>query len=137
MIASDRGEQSTEPMPQEKSIQSECSKIVEPFLERILGSDFLAHLLAMRNALAQFDWVAAQKRLDDLPIKSKEAMILASSKGWFFGWHESLGELIRLVDRLAATEQGQIDEFLSQYYRDNLNAFSDELAEKHPNRASV
>jgi len=40
--------------------------------------------------LAKIDWAAAKRRLDEMPEKSKKAMILASSKGWFFGWSDSL-----------------------------------------------
>jgi len=124
-------------MPQENSIQSELRRIIEPFLKSVLGPDFLDRLAVVRNTLAHVDWVATQKRLEELPTKSKAAMALASSKGWFFGWHESLAELFALVDRLAVIKQSHIDEVMGQYYRDNLDAFSDELVEKHPNRATV
>jgi hypothetical protein len=137
-------------MLQEKPINSEVQRSVELFLKSYFGLTVPALLDGMALlqtyakkltpsivALAQIDWAAAKRRLDDLPTKSKEAMVLASSKGWFFGWHESLGELMALVEKLAVTELSHVDEFMGQYYRNNLEVLTHELVERHPNRASV
>jgi hypothetical protein len=35
-------------------------------------------------------------------------MILASSKGWFFGWHESLPELMAHIEKLAALKEPDV-----------------------------
>jgi hypothetical protein len=86
-------------------------------------------------ALAQMDWVAIKRRLDELPEKSKAAMILASSKGWFFGWHDGLQSLMELVEKLEVTQPADIDKVMAQYYRLNLQSFTDELASKYPDRA--
>ena len=86
-------------------------------------------------ALAQIDWAAIKRRLDELPEKSKAAMILASSKGWFFGWNDGLQSLMELVERLEVTQPTDIDEVMAQYYRINLQPFADELASKYPDRA--
>jgi hypothetical protein len=137
-------------MLREDTIESDLLKSVEPLLKHCFGLnvsaalDGLATLQTYTNelarrmaALSQFDWVAAKRRLDELPTKSKQVMVLAASKGWFFGWHESIGELIALVERLSAIEDPYIDDCLSEYYRNNLNFLTDELVEKYPNRATV
>jgi len=86
-------------------------------------------------ALAQIDWVAIKRRLDELPEKSKAAMILASSKGWFFGWNDGLQSLMELVEKLEVTPPTDIDGIMVEYYRMNLQSFTDELASKYPDRA--
>lgn len=101
---------------------------MQPYLEK------MAPTLA---ALAKTDWVAAKRRLDELPTKSKEAMVLASSKGWFFGWHESLPELMALIEKLDVIEKTAVDALMGQYYRNNLQPFTDEIVQKYPHRASV
>jgi hypothetical protein len=140
-------------MSQEKPVNSDLQSALKPFLKS-LGLNLPAILdgltvlqtyaerLALTLApLAQIDWAATKRRLDEveeLPTKSKKAMDLASSKGWFFGWHESsLQELMALVEKLEGIEEPCIDEFMRQYYRDNLQLLTDKLVERRPNRASV
>jgi hypothetical protein len=67
--------------------------------------------------------------------KSKAAMILASSKGWFFGWHDGLNSLMKLVEKLGAAQSADIDRIMVEYYRLNLQPFTDELIGKYPDRA--
>ena len=55
-------------------------------------------------AMAQIDWAAIKRCLDELPEKSKAAMILASSKGWYFGWNDGLHSLMELVESLEITQ---------------------------------
>jgi hypothetical protein len=88
-------------------------------------------------ALAQIDWVTIKRRLDELPEKSKAAMILASSKGWFFGWNDGLHSLMKLVETLEVTQSADIDEVMARYYRINLRFFTDELTSKYPVRAAA
>ncbi len=87
--------------------------------------------------MAKIDLVPIMKRLEKFPEKSKEIMVLASSKGWFFGWHESFYEQVVLIEKLAGIEQHDLDAFLSQYYRDNLQTLTDELVTRYPKRAVV
>jgi hypothetical protein len=88
-------------------------------------------------ALAQIDWAAVKQRLDELPEKSKAAMSLASSKGWFFGWNDSLQGLMKLVEKLEVTQPADIDKVMAHYYRTNLESLTDELVNNHPDRARV
>src|ERR1039458_2305768 len=104
------------------------SASMQPYIEKVTPT------LA---ALVKIDWVAAKRQLDELPTKSKEAMVLASSKGWFFGWHESLPELMALIEKLVVTEITDVDELMGQYYRNNLQPFADEVVQKYPQRASI
>jgi hypothetical protein len=88
-------------------------------------------------ALAQFDWVTLKRRLDELPEKSKAAMDLASSKGWFFGWNDGLHSLMELIETLGVTQSADIDEVMARYYRLNFRPFADELTSKYPVRAAA
>jgi hypothetical protein len=45
-------------------------------------------------AMAQIDWASLKRAMDELPEKSKAAMILASSKGWYFGWNDELARIM-------------------------------------------
>ncbi|MGO9444620.1 MAG: hypothetical protein ACLPXB_07565 [Thiobacillaceae bacterium] len=95
-------------------------------------ADDMAPLLA---ALAQVDWPAAIRRLEDLPAKSKAAMRLAASNGWFFGWEDSLLGLMTLVQKLDVVESDEIDQVMADYYRENLEFLTVRLVAKHPDRA--
>ena len=86
-------------------------------------------------ALAQTDWASLKRAMDELPEKSKAAMILALSKGWFFGWHDGLESLMDLVETLNVTPSADIDEVMAQYYLINLESFTDELTSRYPSRA--
>ncbi len=97
----------------------------------------LAALAPHFGKIGQIDWAEAKRRLDDLPAKSKDAMAVASSKGWFFGWDDSLRDVFSLVDNLGSIDTTEIDEFMSAYYRENLQFFTDRLVELHPERAPV
>jgi hypothetical protein len=106
----------------------EFEKGLQVFLERIAPTF---------AALAEIDWVAAKRRLDELPEKSKAAMMLASSQGWFFGWHDSLQSLMELVESLAMVSPTDIDDVMTRYYRENFLPFAKELSERHPDRAAA
>lgn len=110
----------------------EVARAVELQLET-LAEEAMPSLVA----LAQIDWATLKRRLDELPEKSKAAMILASSKGWFFGWNDGLQSLMELVETLEVTQPADIDEVMAQYYRINLRPFTDELASKYPDRAAA
>lgn len=105
---------------------------LQPYAQELVT--YLAPHLA---ELAQIDWVAVKRQLDELPVKSKKAMILASSKGWFFGWGESLEDQMALVEKLEVIKPKEIDEFLGKYYRENLQFLTNRLVERYPDRASV
>ena len=84
-------------------------------------SDFFAREIAPHmETLARIDWAEVTRRLNELPAKSKAAMVLASSKGWFFGWDQSLEDVLVLVEKMAQIDPSEVDELLSQYYRDTI-----------------
>ncbi|SIT49263.1 conserved hypothetical protein [Paraburkholderia piptadeniae] len=89
------------------------------------------------HALERIDWSEAIRRMQALPAQSKAAMTLAAGNGWFFGWSDSLQGVIELIDKLNGALPDEIDQVLTQYYRDNLDFFADELFKKHPARAPV
>jgi hypothetical protein len=88
-------------------------------------------------ALAKIDWAVAAQRLDELPKKSKDAMRLALAEGWFFGWHDGLKSLMKLVESLVTTPATTVDDVMVDYYRTNLQPFTNELISKYPNRAAA
>jgi hypothetical protein len=87
--------------------------------------------------LAQIDWGAVKRRLDELPRKSRDAMRLALADGWFFGWHDGLQSLMELVERLGTTQSVTVDDLMAGYYRLNLQSFAAELTSKYPKRATA
>jgi hypothetical protein len=87
--------------------------------------------------LSNVDWVDVKRRLDELPAKSKKAMILASSKGWFFGWNDSLEDLFSLVEKLEIVDINEIDDILANYHRENLESGAKNLIARHPKRAAA
>lgn len=89
------------------------------------------------TALAQFDWAALKQRVEELPEKSKAVMALAASRGWFFGWNDSLQGVMELVQKLEAANPSAVDDVMVEYYRANLQPFTDELVSNHPHRAAV
>ena len=44
---------------------------------------------------------------------------------------------MELVEKLEVTQPADIDEVMASYYRANLQPFTDELANSHPNRAPI
>jgi hypothetical protein len=103
------------------------------FIAQEIGPKLARHF----GPLAQVDWAEAMRRVNELPAKSKEAMTAAAGKGWFFGWNDSLQNVMELVEKLDVTREHEIDEVLAQYYRDNIQFLTDELVTKHPDRAPV
>ena len=99
------------------------------------------HVAPYLEELAKIDWDEVKRRVDEvakLPEKSKATMILASSKGWFFGWNDLLRGVMDLIKKLeAAAKPNDIDEIMIEYYRENFQFFTDELVNRHPDRASV
>ncbi|RAS15828.1 hypothetical protein [Paraburkholderia bryophila] len=87
--------------------------------------------------LSEIDWVDVKRRLENLPEKSKKAMILASSKGWFFGWNDSLEDLVTLVEKLENVDVNEIDNILADYHRENFESGAQNLIANHPNRAAA
>ncbi|AYR23620.1 hypothetical protein [Herbaspirillum rubrisubalbicans] len=100
-------------------------------------SDFFAREIAPCLERARIDWAEITRRLNELPAKSKAAMTLASSKGWFFGWDQSLEDVLVLVEKMAQIDPSEVDELLSQYYRDNLQSMAYSLTKQYPARAAA
>ncbi|MDB5990596.1 MAG: hypothetical protein JWQ10_1999 [Herbaspirillum sp.] len=101
-------------------------------------SDFFAREIAPHlETLARIDWAEITRRLNELPAKSKAAMVLASSKGWFFGWDQSLEDVLVLVEKMAQIDPSEVDELLSQYYRDNLQSMAHSLTTQYSARAAA
>ena len=99
-------------------------------MEAVVGN-----ALPYLEALVSIDWTTIKERLDNLPEKSKTAMTLTLSKGWFFGWHDGLNSLMELVEKIASIQPTEVDGVMAEYYRANLQPFADELACKYPDRA--
>ncbi|MGZ9709379.1 hypothetical protein ACXX82_00975 [Glaciimonas sp. GNP009] len=87
-------------------------------------------------ALSKVDWADAARRVNAMHDLSKKAMILASSKGWFFGWNDSLSGVLTLVEKLDGIDSKELDEVMAQYHRENLDFVEKELTQRHPNRSA-
>ncbi|CAE6855370.1 hypothetical protein R75461_07680 [Paraburkholderia nemoris] len=96
-----------------------------------------AHLQGPLVALSKIDWDDVKRRLDSLPEKSKSAMILAASRGWFFGWNDSLEGVLTLVEKLDVADSNDVDDILVEYHRQNFESSVRDLIERHPKRAAV
>lgn len=86
--------------------------------------------------LSKIDWTAVNKRLEEMPKRSRKAMGIASSQGWFFNWEGSLQVVLTLIDdiELAGEDQSQIDEILKQHYIKYLDTYTAQLVTNHPER---
>ncbi len=89
------------------------------------------------ETLSKIDWQAVQARLQALPLRSKVAMQHAAERGWFFGWNGSLQDVVELVEAIGRFDASELDDFLAQYHRNNLDAFSAALMSCYPHRAEA
>ncbi|WLG91591.1 hypothetical protein [Pseudomonas cucumis] len=87
------------------------------------------------DRIASIDWAAAQKKMDEFPQRSKEAMDVASAKGWFFAWTGSLRETYIVTDHLKSIDEEQVNEYMADHYRSRMDCLSEDLTKKFPARA--
>mgnify|MGYP003602225199 CR=1 FL=1 len=95
----------------------------------------LAKVLPQIAEELKTDWKAWVEKLDSLPAESKAAMAVASERGWFFGWHTGLTDLIELVDRISNIAPEEIDGCMIDYYSLNFEAFTEQICSTYPERA--
>lgn len=89
------------------------------------------------HQLGQVDWKNIVKRLDALPVKSKEVMKLASTKGWFFGWDDSLETVLTLVEKLDVVSSSEIDAIFVTHYREKIEDLLGRLTQLYPERSAA
>jgi len=87
------------------------------------------------DRIASIDWEAVQTKMDELPQRSKEAMDIASAKGWFYAWTGSLREAYAVTDQLRSIDEEQINEFMAEHYRSRMDCLSEDLSKQFPARA--
>ncbi|MBI6603944.1 MULTISPECIES: hypothetical protein [Pseudomonas] len=94
---------------------------------------------ALINNLSTIDWSAVNKRLEEMPNRSRKAMEIASRQGWFFNWEGSLQIVLTLIDNIesAGEDQIQIDEILKQHYLQYLDSYTAQLGANHPERQTA
>jgi len=102
---------------------------IDSVLERIM-----IQAAPVLEALSKIDWHEVHAKIESLPSRSKNAMNKAAEQGWFFGWNGSLADVISLVDGVDELSAIELDDFLAQYHRDNLDAYSSALMSKYPSR---
>lgn len=85
--------------------------------------------------LAQVDWNAVQERFENMPTRSREAMIRASERGWFFNWDNSFEEVWQLIENLQNAESDEVDEVLKNHYKSDMEWYAGELSKAYPERA--
>ncbi|WP_219211963.1 hypothetical protein [Variovorax boronicumulans] len=94
------------------------------------------------RALSRVDWPSVQKKLDELPERSRDAMKLAAASGWFFGWNDSLEDVFKLLDKLEASAAGSIDaatvdQVFEEYFTHNFDSIKSRLVAQYPARAQA
>jgi len=87
--------------------------------------------------IVQVDWQAVKERIDNMPARSRDAMIRASERGWFFNWDNSFTDVWDLVDNLQDAESDEVDEILKTHYANDMDWYADELTKKFPDRAQA
>jgi hypothetical protein len=97
---------------------------------------FIRVFQASFDGARAIDWPAAMQRLITMSKKSKDAMCLALTEGWFFGWHDGLSSLLELLEKLEVTDPSAVDDVMAKYYRLNLQPFTRELVAQYPDRAA-
>lgn len=120
-----------------------ASAVQTPAFQRFLRQIDVMHerimiqAMPMLEALSKVDWKEVHNKIENLPIRSKEAMIKAAEQGWFFGWNGSLADVISLVDGIDGLSEAELDDLLAKYHRDNLDAYSSALMSEYPSRMSA
>jgi DNA-binding ferritin-like protein (Dps family) len=114
----------------------EVARVIQQEWQSIVAAmaPHLQQAMPTLASLARVDWKAVKQRLDALPQKSKDAMRLARSQGWFFGWHDGLQDVMELVENLVVKSSGTVDEIMVSYYRSNLQGFADQLTAAYAGR---
>lgn len=122
-----------------QALKSQADQFVANFqsMARKIEQQWKVALRPVLEVLSRVDWAALKARLDALPLRSKNAMRLAAERGWFFGWNGSLQDLLELVEAIDGLDACEIDDFLAQYHRENLDAFSAALMSCYPHRAEA
>ncbi len=99
--------------------------------------DVHTRYLPLMETLVKVDWEQVQKRLKDMPKRSRIAMSIAADQGWFFNWQDSLQNTLRLIDGISAARDGEIDAILEDYYEENIEWYTLKLCEIYPARKTV
>lgn len=123
--------------PQIPSIQRGLVEL-DDFRKRFTNAaeQFVRQHEATFIALSKVDLKDAARRINTMHELSKKAMILASSRGWFFGWNDSLEGVLTLIEKLDSIDPIELDEVMAQYHRENLAFVEKELLQRHPKRSS-
>ncbi|SCY35402.1 hypothetical protein [Pseudomonas sp. NFACC37-1] len=87
--------------------------------------------------IAQVDWQAVQERIENMPTRSKEAMIKASEQGWFFNWNNSFSDVWSLIDSLQDANSDEVDNILKAHYLNDMDWYVSELKKAFPDRAQA
>lgn len=92
--------------------------------------------------LGKIDWANVKNQIDRLPARSKDAMKAAATRGWFFGWHDSLGDVFDLLKKLetangAAIDATKIDQVFEDYFTQNFDLLKERLVATYPSRAEA
>lgn len=95
------------------------------------------NLAPFLNKIAKIDWKAVQERLENMPARSREAMVRASERGWFFNWDNSFADVWELIDSLQNAENEEVDEILKTHFANEMGWYGDELKKAFPERSAA
>ena len=136
-------------MQQGTTLKSEIIKLIESNSPEVQGGlatlgyvltqvgyavrEFVRQNEPLLKALSEVNWEDVSRRLEAMPDLSKKAVILASSKGWFFSMNDSLEEVLMLIENL---DDVNLDEEMARYWRKNLDAVEIKLCQRYPDRST-
>lgn len=125
-----------------EKLQNDFAPVLATFGEMVrgIGQQFGQLLVQLQPTIEwakTIDWVGLKELMDGLPERSKRVMVLAAQRGWFFGWDDSLEDVVKLIDSLETAEPEAIDEVLMTYYRDNLTQQAERLMALYGERAEA
>ncbi|SDI36424.1 hypothetical protein SAMN05216588_115107 [Pseudomonas flavescens] len=104
---------------------TKVAAIATPFIERFA------------ETLSKIDWKKVHRASELLPSRAQATMQRCAEKGWFFSWHMSLANLVKLLSELEQLEDEDIDSYFVEFHRNNFDFLTKSIISATPNREAV
>ena len=83
------------------------------------------------------DFEALAKRISELPDETKATLLLLGENGWYLDLDMSLPQLHEIEKELLSKNVADVDQFLMDYYDDNLDSIEKNICTLFPKRALI